>query len=521
MLQASIIEGGSFGHERILAHEGEVLHGSAGWDGYAVYKSIKSVKDKDCSCIAQLLPNDASYVIAQAAIWKTGNIAVPLHPHHPESQLKYFINDSKSRFIITNEELASKFSSLLSGYKVLLENSFLKKDDEIGGRNEVEISDDSVSETEILKLNESPALIIYTSGTTGPPKGVVLSHGNIHSQIDCIHKAWEIGPSDVILHCLPLHHVHGVVNALLSPLSCGGRVIMEPHFKASSIWSKFLNLETEISSRVNLFMAVPTIYVKLIEEYENNLASILHQREFVKKVCSDNIRLMISGSAPLPLPVLEKWREITGHTLLERYGMTEIGMALTNPLKGERKPGYVGKPMPGVKVKIVRFSPKRDSYETLCEGNSEKTVVTPGCDKEEEATKKEFTSDGWFCTGDTVAYINGYYKVLGRTSADIIKSGGFKISALDVEREILSHPDIRDVAVIGLPDVTWGEKVVALIVLKTESDLDEKMLKLWLKERIPHYQVPSVVKFLSEGLPRNAMGKVNKKELVAKMSQGK
>ncbi|KAB7501686.1 Acyl-CoA synthetase family member 3, mitochondrial [Armadillidium nasatum] len=286
-------------------------------------------------------------------------------------------------------------------------------------------------------------------------------------------------------------------------------------------------------------MAVPTIYVKLIEEYENNLASILHQREFVKKVCSDNIRLMISGSAPLPLPVLEKWREITGHTLLERYGMTEIGMALTNPLKGERKPGYVGKPMPGVKVKIVRFSPRKDSYETLCEGNSEKTVVTPGCDKEsgellvkgpnvfkkywekEEATKKEFTSDGWFCTGDTVVYINGYYKVLGRTSADIIKSGGFKISALDVEREILSHPDIRDVAVIGLPDVTWGEKVVALIVLKNESDLDEKMLKCWLKERIPHYQVPSVVKFLPEGLPRNAMGKVNKKELVAKMSRGK
>ncbi|MCL4135913.1 UNVERIFIED_CONTAM: hypothetical protein GTU68_057233 [Idotea baltica] len=374
--------------------------------------------------------------------------------------------------------------------------------------------------------------MIHTSGTTGPPKGVVLTHGNIQSQVQSINTAWELTSNDVLLHCLPLNHVHGIVNALLCPLYCGAKVVMEPHFSASSVWSKLLNLNPEVSSRVNLLMAVPTIYAKLIDEYETSFVNDNRRREFVKKVCVENVRLMVSGSAPLPEPLLQKWRQITGHTLLERYGMTEIGMALTNPLKGERIPGFVGKPFPGVRVKVARFSPKRDAYETLCEGTHEGTSVAPGFKGEagellvkgpnvfreywqrEEATKKEFTKDGWFCTGDTAAYIDGSYKILGRTSVDIIKSGGFKVSALDVERQLLSHPGIVDVAVVGVPDMTWGEKIGCVVVWKGEAVLDLATLREWAKERLPHYQVPSALKVLPDALPRNNMGKVNKKELL-------
>ncbi|KAB7495735.1 Acyl-CoA synthetase family member 3, mitochondrial [Armadillidium nasatum] len=465
------------------------------WDIYSkslvVQKLLESAISQDgTNCIAQLLPNDASYVIAQVAIWKTGNIVIPLHPLHPESQLNYFINDSKCSVIITNEDLASKHSSFLSNHKVIiLERIFLNKEENASEKEKFISQNNPLSESEVQKLKESPALIVYTSGTTGPPKGAILTHGNIDAQVRSLSEAWEISSRDVMLHCLPLHHIHGIVNALVCPLACGARVILEPQFKAPLIWSKFLDSEAEISSRVSLFMAVPTIYVKLIDEFEKNLASSENHREFVKTFCTENIRLMVSGSAPLPSPVLEKWREITGLTLLERYGMSEIGMALSNPLHGERKPGELLVKGPNVFLKYW---------------------------EKEEATKKEFTSDGWFSTGDTVAYIDGNYKILGRTSADIIKSGGFKVSALDVERELLSHPDIADVAVVGVPDDTWGERVAALVVLKNKPELDVTALRALLKEKIPYYQVPTLYKFLSEGLPRNAMGKVNKKELVTK-----
>ena len=250
---------------------------------------------------------------------------------------------------------------------------------------------------------------------------------------------------------------------------------------------------------------------------------------------------MISGSAPLPTSTFNKWYEITGHKLLERYGMTEIGMALSNPLvedpSRERRPGYVGCPLPNVSVKIVNgqetivemagvngsgFWSKPDAPVYLSQASKNESgdlyvkgpSVFKGYWNNEEATQHEFDGD-WFKTGDTAIYDNNSFKILGRTSIDIIKTGGYKVSALEIETQFMEHPLIADVAVMGLPDVTWGQKVAAAIVLRNENNaLDLNALKDWSKDKIASYAQPTVVKFVTE-LPKNQMGKVNKKLIIS------
>lgn len=500
---------------------------------------IQNLSEKGVSQqrVAFLCPNDVSYIITQWATWIAGHIAVPLFPKHPTSQLEYFVRDSESSIIVTTSTLAGKIKPILSGQHVIvLEEYFFK---------------DSSSNTDILENMESSnadgtggncsedfcaasdAMIIYTSGTTGPPKGVVLTHKNLQSQMSCMHRAWGWTSGDTILHCLPLHHVHGIVNALMCPLYVGARVVMLPEFSAAAAWNGLLSLHSPAESRVNIFMAVPTIYAKMIEEYETKIVKNDRMRDYVKAVCMQNIRLMVSGSSALPEPILDRWQQITGHTLLERYGMTEIGMALSNPLKGSRKPGYVGNALPDVELRIAKFSQGKQEYDVLAYGNHKGThtfteteeeivgellVRGPNVFKEywkkPQATAKEFTHDGWFRTGDTAQYINDSYKILGRTSVDIIKSGGFKISALDVERHLLSHPNIEDVAVVGIPDITWGQKIAAVIQWSGEGKLDPLELRAWGKDCMPHYYIPSVVISVSEQIPRNNMGKVNKKQIL-------
>uniref|UniRef100_A0AAV2LRH5 AMP-dependent synthetase/ligase domain-containing protein n=1 Tax=Knipowitschia caucasica TaxID=637954 RepID=A0AAV2LRH5_KNICA len=253
-------------------------------------------------------------------------------------------------------------------------------------------------------------MIIYTSGTTGRPKGVLHTHSSIQAMVQCLVSEWAWSKDDVILHTLPLHHVHGIVNKLLCPLAVGATCVMLSEFQPQQVWERLLSSE---SPTVNMFMAVPTIYSKLIQYYDQHFTQS-HVRDFVKAVCKERIRLMVSGSAALPLPTLQRWEEITGHTLLERYGMTEIGMALSNPLKGPRIPGAVGLPLPGVQVRIAM----NNSIKTIiAEGNNRQTQVRPGLEGKEgellvrgasvfreywnrpQETAESFTADGWFKTG--------------------------------------------------------------------------------------------------------------------------
>ena len=226
---------------------------------------------------------------------------------------------------------------------------------------------------------------------------------------------------------------------------------------------------------------------------------------------------MVSGSAALPVSTLEKWKQISGHTLLERYGMTEMGMAVSNPYEGERKPGHIGQALPGVIIRLVN-----EDNQLVEEGQSgEIQVKGPNVFQEywnkPEATKASFTEDGWFKTGDIAAYENGAYRILGRNSVDIIKSGGYKISALEIEETLRKYPSIKDCGVVGIPDDEWGEVVGAGLV--AQEEIDTKALTQWLKEKLPGYKLPRRFMML-EDLPRNVMGKVTKKALTAMFVNG-
>lgn len=453
--------------------------------------------------IAFLTPSNGQYVCVQWGVWMSGGVAVPLCQSHPVHTLRYYVEDSQAGLIIVTEDMKEKVADL--GVEVMV----------VGDNNEV----DAVELNPAVLKADDPAMMLYTSGTTGPPKGVVLTHRNLENQVGCLISAWEWTKHDKILHVLPLHHTHGIVNCLLCPLTVGASVNMMGSFNASKVWEVL----TAKTPKINVFMAVPTIYAKLLEYFS---AAEL-KKEDTTKTLSSNIRLMVSGSAALPVPVLERWREVSGHTLLERYGMTEIGMALSNSLAGERFPGCVGRPLPGVQAKVVRWG-EGGACQVLAGGDSESIstadseegellIKGPNVFKEyynkPEATKKEFTEDGWFKTGDTAKVEAGVFKILGRTSVDIIKSGGYKISALDVERVLLTHPDILDVAVVGVEDQTWGQKVAAVVVINKGSSMDLRMLKEWSKDKMAKYWTPTELKILEE-MPRNTMGKVNKKELV-------
>uniref|UniRef100_A0A3Q1EB75 Malonate--CoA ligase ACSF3, mitochondrial n=1 Tax=Acanthochromis polyacanthus TaxID=80966 RepID=A0A3Q1EB75_9TELE len=468
--------------------------------------------------ISFLCDNDASYTVAQWASWMSGGTAVPLHRKHPPSELEYIISDSQSSLLVAAHPYAETLEPLAQ--KLGLPCLTLPPTSNLDALE----ADKQENDTAITDWADRPAMIIYTSGTTGRPKGVLHTHSNIQAMVQCLTSEWAWSRDDVILHTLPLHHVHGIVNKLLCPLWVGATCIMLPEFQPHEVWEMLLSSKAPV---VNVFMAVPTIYSKLIQHYDQHFTQP-HVKDFVRAVCKERIRLMVSGSAALPLPTLQRWEEITGHTLLERYGMTEIGMALSNPLKGPRIPGAVGLPLPGVEVRIVM---NNTTNTTIAEGTHRETQVRPGLEGKEgellvrgpsvfkeywnkpQETAESFTEDGWFKTGDTAAYKDGVYWILGRSSVDIIKSGGYKISALEVERHLLAHPDIIDVAVIGAPDATWGQKVTAVVQLKKGQTMTLPELKTWAREHMAPYTIPTGL-VLVEEMPRNQMGKVNKKDLL-------
>lgn len=490
---------------------------------------------KNSERILFLCPNDATYVLTQWAIWMSGQIAVPLSVLHPQNLLEYYCNDSNAKLLVCTPE----YKEVMYRVARNCNKELLVLDDKMR-HNATTMNPTKKVDTEagLSKdfYNRSNAMILYTSGTTGNPKGVVLSHKNLVSQVTTLIDAWKWTEADTLLHCLPLHHVHGIVNALLCPLYCGARINMLPKFDKNNVWSHLLGVNEKAANRCSIFMAVPTIYAKLIDEHKKLFAQDPKMCEYIKQTLQTKIRLMVCGSAPLPTPIYQKWQEISGHKLLERFGMTEIGMCLSNSYEGDREPGYVGLPLPGVTVRLTK-SLGDDKYETLIEvtnkdGNvvidnqclytdpiGELHVKGDNVFKEyfnrPHATQKEFTADGWFKTGDLARFNANkqLFKMLGRTSVDILKTGGYKVSALEIETNLLGHPKIAEASVVGVKDDTLGERVVAVIVLKKKEEMNFEEFKEWAITKMPQYAVPRELKILPL-LDKNAMGKVNKKELV-------
>lgn len=474
---AIIADGKSYTYQQLLDSSGEFAT-----------RLLDKATDLNEACVAFMVAPGFDYVRVQWAIWRSGGIAVPLALSYPLPSLRYVIEDTDARIVVADKVFGAILAPLVEekGLRLII----------LG-----EDGDPAVSKP-LPELDASRrAMILYTSGTTNLPKGVVTTHANLEAQISTLVDVWHWSSSDHILCVLPLHHVHGIINVVCCALWAGATVEFLPNFSAEAVFETFL------VGKVNVFMAVPTIYFKLIAYWEG---LPVEQQQQVTETLS-RFRLMVSGSAALPVSVMEKWKTVSGHTLLERYGMTEIGMGISNPYEGERRVGYIGLPLPGVGVRLVDENnsvvPDGQPGEIQIKGN---TVFLEYWNRP-EATQKAFTNDGWFLTGDIAVVEEGYYRMLGRDSIDIIKSGGYKISALEIEEVLRTHFAISDCSVIGIPNEEWGELVAAAIILNDKTILPETILN-WLRERMPAYKVPRQYRIVDD-LPRNAMGKVTKNDL--------
>ncbi|HEX5411165.1 MAG TPA: acyl-CoA synthetase [Terriglobia bacterium] len=429
------------------------------------------------------------WVAVQWGIWRAGGVAVPLPVDATGPELDYIIGDTRASALLFDAEAEPLMAPLAAAHPV----------------RALSLDQLFACQPGVLPdvCGAQRAMILYTSGTTSRPKGVVTTHDNIAAQIVSLVEAWQWSADDRILLCLPLHHLHGIINVVSCALWSGATCEMLPRFDANAVWERISG------GSMTLFMAVPTIYVKLIAAWE---AATLERRAALSRACG-NLRLMVSGSAALPIATLERWKEISGHTLLERYGMTEIGMALSNPLRGVRVPGYVGAPLPDVEVQLVDERGKPVAPGTSGEIEVRGPSVFAEYWSKPEATRDAFR-DGWFRTGDTAVVENGIYRILGRTRIDIIKTGGHKVSALEIEEVLRHHPAIADCAVAGIPDAEWGERVAVALVLKAGHPIDLPSLRAWAKEFLAPYKVPSRLLVL-DALPRNAMGKVMKPAVAA------
>ncbi len=442
--------------------------------------------------VAFLISPGRAYVEVLLGVLAAGGMAVPLSPLHTAPEIAYIVGNAAPTRIVAAPELFSRAVAAAgsTGQQLVITPRELAA--RTAGAGAVEVNADA------------PAIMLYTSGTTGRPKGVVLNHGALAATLASLEVAWRWQRDDRLLHVLPLHHTHGLIVALLGALWAGAAATFMP-FDAERVWDRL--------AESTLFMAVPTMYAKLIDVYRAAPA----ERRAAWSASARRLRLFTSGSAALPAPLLRAFEEATGQTILERYGMTEIGMALSNRYDGARVAGAVGVPLPGVGVDIVG-----DDEQTVRDGEpGELRVRTPqlfsGYHGDPAATAASYDAAGRFRTGDTGVRdpTDGVIRLLGRTSVDVLKSGGYKISALEIEAALRDHPAIADIAVIGVPDptLTWGDLVTACVVLRDGAALTLDELKLFARDRLAVYKIPRALRVCA-ALPRNAMGKVQKKLLM-------
>ncbi|CAN6654346.1 oxalate--CoA ligase [Trichomonascus vanleenenianus] len=446
-----------------------------------------------------------------AALSVEDTVAMPLCTNHTEAEIGYQLENSGARQIITPKRFLSK----LEPFKGIAE---IITTEEASSHNGSDVGD----------VSSNTGYMLYTSGTSGKPKGVVTPLETFVAQAKALTEAWNINSETNFLQTLPLHHVHGLLIATTLPLLAGGRTEFLFPFSPSA-WAQ--RIADEKLPPINTYTAVPTIYTRL-SRYIQELPA--EERQRVQNAIAKNLKLAMCGSAALPTPLRDAWDAVSlGQVpLLERYGMTETGITFSQPLDASKRvPGSVGRPVPSVIARLVDAETGNVVYTTEQNNTVSGKKSAPGeiqltgpvVFKEylnrPDATKETFSSDGWFKTGD-VAFADegGQFHILGRASMDIIKSGGEKLSALEIEREILSLPQVAECSVIGLPDREWGEKVTAIVVLLPEAKLTLEELKASLRNTLAGWKIPKRLEVVAK-IPRNQMGKVNKKQLVKQYSE--
>lgn len=441
--------------------------------------------------VALQLPKGMEFIALHLANLYLGTITLPLNPAYPADETEYFLRDSGARTYFTARASGGSREPLLPHLKdrIALDPS----DPQDYESRLPQVTDGRLQAPDLEP--DTTAVIIYTSGTTGRPKGAEITHGNLSANIAALHEAWGWRPDDVLLHALPIFHVHGLFVALHGALHAGATALLMREFDAQR------TLQTLVGRRCTVFMAVPTIHRRLLAVPDATSYDL------------SNMRLLTSGSDRLPDEVFTAFQETFGHTLLERYGMTETNMNLSNPLEGERRMGSVGLPLPGVEARVVdpetgTALPDGEVGEVQIRGPN----VFKGYWQQPEKTAEAFTANGWLKTGDLgLREADGYFTLKGRAK-DLIITGGMNVYPPEVERVLAEHPAVAAVAVIGCPDAEWGERVVAVATLEEGREAAAVELIEHCRERLAAYKCPKQIHF-REALPRNAMGKVQKGKL--------
>jgi malonyl-CoA/methylmalonyl-CoA synthetase len=424
------------------------------------------------------------------ACLRAGFVYLPLNTGYQRSELAYLFGDAEPSVIICGEASAERARALRPAAQVLTLAS--------GKGTLLDRADDRPTAFETVTSGpDDTAAILYTSGTTGRPKGAMLSHRNLASNALTLVQSWGFTRGDVLLHALPIYHVHGLFVACHCALLAGARMLWLAKFDAEEVRG--------LLARATVMMGVPTFYTRL-----------LALPSFGAGDCR-SVRLFVSGSAPLLPETFDEFRKRSGHTILERYGMTETGMITSNPLAGERIGGTVGPPLPGVSVRVV------GADGTPCAAGEVGGVEVHGPNvfggywRMPDKTREEFTADAYFRTGDVGELLpNGYLRIVGRAK-DLIITGGLNVYPKEIEEKIDALPGVVESAVIGVPDADFGEAVAAVVVAQPGHALTEADVIAVLKGEIAGFKVPKRVEFVAE-LPRNAMGKVQKNVLREKFA---
>ena len=428
-------------------------------------------------------------LVLYLATLRAGMVFLPLNPAYQRHELEYFLSDATPGLVVCRPQMRGLIDELAKTAKVA---NVLELDDH-GSGSLIEAATPFANDfATALRSDDDLAAILYTSGTTGRSKGAMLTHRNLAENAQTLHAYWKFKKGDVLLHMLPIFHVHGLFVASHCALLNGSAMLFEPKFDGKRALA--------LLPQATVFMGVPTYYVRLLLEPGFNKKLIKH------------MRLFVSGSAPLLKETFDEFRNRTGHTILERYGMTEGGMFTSNPYDGDRRGGTVGFPLPGMSVRITDDEGKRlptgEIGNILVKGAN----VFVGYWKMPEKTKEEFTADGFFKTGDMGRIDkDGYVAIIGR-SKDLIITGGLNVYPKEIEEMIDALPGVAESAVIGLSHPDFGEAVTAVVVRQQNAAgaaLSEAGIIATLKAELANFKIPKRVHLVHD-LPRNTMGKVQK-----------
>ena len=447
-----------------------------------------------------LRPGDRVTLIAQKslnALWiylgclRAGAVFHPINPDYSKPEMVFFLNDARPKFLVTDGGASLKIGNLASQVESIEEHLQIPLVDREGLLCSPGNEDQVNFPCHVNTRNDTAALL-YSSGTTGDPKGICLTHGNLYENAASLCRAWQFSPDDILLHVLPVFHVHGLFIALGPVLVAGASMRYQNKFVVDEV--------IEALPKVTVLMGVPTYYSRLLDNPE------------FTNISSRNIRVFISGSAPLTESVFRRFEERTSHKILERYGMTETGVNTSNPIDGDRIPESVGVVLPGVELRITNeegIEVKDESVGAIeVRGNN----VFPRYWGLTDKTREAFDGAGWFGTGDQGSMdSNGYLFISGR-SKDMIITGGLNVYPKEVERVLDKFPEIIESSVFGVPHSDFGEGVMAAVVMKGNEPLEQRRVIESLNEQLARFKIPKHIVALEE-LPRNAMGKVMKGEL--------